>query len=223
MANNRHVRLSKRNKSENRHLWLLLFWVVYGIWFVLVERGFSRTFHTVWCPVDDWIPFCEWFVIPYIIWYVFLYGMILYLLLTDVPAFRRHMYFIILTYGITMVIYAIYPTCQALRPSQFPRNNPMTWLIQLLYTLDTPTNVCPSMHVIGSVAVVFAAWDTRRFQNAGWRVGFVVTAILICLSTMFIKQHSAVDVLAGLLLCGLAYPVVYGKRRKASSQKQNES
>ena len=39
----------------------------------------------------------------------------------------------------------------------------------------------------------------------------VVSVILICLSTMFIKQHSAVDFFAALPVCLLAEIIVYGK------------
>ena len=36
-----------------------------------------------------------------------------------------------------------------------------------LYAADTNTNVCPSIHVIGSFAVYFAARDIRRFRAKG--------------------------------------------------------
>ena len=71
------------------------------------------------------------------------------------------------------------------------------------------TNVCPSIHVIGSFAVYFAARDIRRFRAKGWRLGFLTMAVLISLSTVFLKQHSVLDVLAGLAVCAAAYPLIY--------------
>ena len=40
-----------------------------------------------------------------------------------------------------------------------------------------------------------------------------VLAVLICASTMFLKQHSACDVLGALLLCPFVYFLCYRKER----------
>lgn len=87
----------------------------------------------------------------------------------DVPAFRRMMYFVIVTYTITVLIYLFFPTCQNLRPEAFVRNNLLTRFIELFYSFDTNTNVCPSLHVIGSVAAMFGLWDCKALQSVGWK------------------------------------------------------
>lgn len=210
MIDYRKLRPSNLNSPEFRHLWLLLFWPLFGILFALVERGgLYATYTPVWCQLDDKIPFCEWFLIPYLFWFIFLVGMHIYLLLFDTKAFRRFMYFIYMTYTVTMVIYLIWPTCQQLRPSVFPRDNPLTRFMAWFYRFDTDTNVCPSLHVVGSMAVAFAAWDTPRFRKPGWKAAFMGTALLISISTVFVKQHSILDVFAAMVLCILAYIAVY--------------
>ena len=80
------------------------------------------------------------------------------------------------------------------------------------YTFDTNTDVCPSLHVVGSLAAYFGLRDCRRFRSRGWQIGSALAAAAICLSTLFLKQHSAVDVLAALPLCAIAYLLIY--RRK---------
>ena len=211
MVDYRKLRLHNLNSSEFRHLWLLLFWPVFGILFAMVEKDvFNPVYTPVWCPLDDRIPFCEWFLIPYLFWFVFLVGMHLYLLLFDVPAFRRFMYYIMITYGVTMAIYLIYPTCQELRPAAFARDNFLTRFMAAFYAFDTNTNVCPSIHVEGSIAVALAAWDTPRFQTPLWRTVFMGTALLISVATVFVKQHSVLDVFWALVLCAAAWVVVYG-------------
>ena len=224
MVDYRKLRLHNLNSSEFRHLWLLLFWPVFGILFAMVEKDvFNPVYTPVWCPLDDRIPFCEWFLIPYLFWFVFLVGMHLYLLLFDVPAFRRFMYYIMITYGVTMAIYLIYPTCQELRPEEFARDNFLTRFMAAFYAFDTNTNVCPSIHVEGSIAVALAAWDTPRFQTPLWRTVFMGTALLISVATVFVKQHSVLDVFWALVLCAAAWVVVYGipdakaKRRSANA------
>lgn len=210
MVDYRRLRPNNLTSPEFRHLFLLLFWIGFGICFGAAERLIPRTvWHPVHCPLDDRIPFCEWFFIPYMFWFVFLVGMHGYLLLFDIPAFKRFMYFIIITYSVTMVIYIVYPTCQELRPAEFPRDNFLTRFIAGFYQFDTNTNVCPSLHCVGSMAVAFAAWDTERFQKPGWKFAFTGMALLISVSTVFVKQHSLIDVLWAWLLCGAAYVIVY--------------
>lgn len=210
MIDYRKLRLSNLNSPEFRHVWLLLFWPVFGICFGLLERGgLQQVFHPVWCPLDDRIPFCEWFMIPYLFWFVFLTGMVIYLFFVDSRAFRRFMYFIMITYGVTLAVYVVYPTCQNLRPTVFPNDNVLTRIARAFYAFDTNTNVCPSLHVAGAMATAFGAWDTPRFRKIGWKIAFFLTAVLISVSTVFVKQHSVVDVGWAFLLCAAAYFLVY--------------
>ena len=223
MVDYRKLRFSNLNSPEFRHLWLLLFWGVFGICFVSLERLIPRTdYHVMWCPLDDRIPFCEWFLIPYLFWFVFLVGMHAYLLLFDTAAFRRFMYYIMITYTVTALVYIFYPTCQNLRPTEFARDNGLVRFMQAFYQFDTNTNVCPSLHVVGSMAVAFGAWDTKRFQTTGWRIAFMGTALLISVATVFVKQHSVLDVIWAFVLCGAAYVPVYaapGLRQGRSMRK----
>lgn len=155
----------------------------------------------MYCPLDDLIPFCEWFLIPYLFWFVYLVGMHLFALLYDVDAFKLMMKYIILTYSAAIIIYLIWPTCQQLRPASFERDNILTRFIAAFYQFDTNTNVCPSIHVIGSLAVMEAALWSKVIRSKGIKTAFVIVAILICISTVFMKQHSVLDILAALPIC----------------------
>ena len=116
-----------------------------------------------------------------------------------------------------MLIYIVFPTCQELRPEHFDEPNILTDFITGFYSFDTNTNVCPSLHVIGSFAAMFALWDCKRFQNVAWKIVFGIIAVCISLSTVFMKQHSAVDVIAALPVCALGWWLGYGKK-EASAQ-----
>ena len=185
-VNYREFRIHKLNTPEFSHVRLLLYWPIFGLLFLFLERlQPQRNYYPVYCGLDDIIPFCEWALIPYLFWFVFLIGTLVYTFFVDVPAFRRMMYFVIVTYTITVLIYLFFPTCQNLRPEAFVRNNLLTRFIELFYSFDTNTNVCPSLHVIGSVAVC------------------------ISLSTVFMKQHSIMDVLAALPVCFFGWWIAY--------------
>lgn len=206
----RQFRLRKLNTEPFRHLKLLLFWPIFGVLFTYVERlQPAREYDVVHCFLDDMIPFCEYFLIPYLLWFVALVGILLYTLLFDVRSFRKFMWFVIITYLVTVVIYLFFPTCQELRPATFPRDNVFTRFLAWFYTFDTNTNVCPSIHVIGALAVSFTAWHAKGLSTWAWRVFFTLLTVLICLSTVFLKQHSVLDVLAALPLCGVAYRLVF--------------
>lgn len=212
----RKFSLRKLNTEEFCHLKLLFFWPLFGLLFLYVERFYPVTsYYPVHCALDDMIPFNEFFVIPYLFWFVSLVGMSLYTLLYDIGAFRRYMKFIIITYLTAILVYFIFPTCQNLRPVVFERDNLFTQFISGLYQFDTHTNVCPSIHVIGALAVLFASWYVEKFRSKYWRTVSAITAALICASTVFLKQHSILDVLAALPICLIGYVFCYGKGKSA--------
>ena len=206
----RKFRLNQLNTDRFRHLKLLLFWPVFGLLFAYMERLRPVAhYHAVHCALDDMIPFCEYFLVPYLLWFVAVAGILVYTLLFDIKSFRRFMWFIILTYSAAILIYLLFPTCQQLRPEAFARDNVFTRFLGWFYTFDTNTNVCPSIHVLGAVAVLATAWHARGLSTPAWRGALTVLTVLICLSTVFLKQHSALDVAAALPLCAIAYRLVF--------------
>ena len=218
----RQFRLNRLNSPEFRHIKLLLFWPVFGVLFLVLERFSANVrYHPVHCALDDMIPFCEWFLLPYLFWFVYLVGSLVYTFFFDVPAFRRMMLFIIFTYTVTVIIYMVYPTCQNLRPPSFERDNLLTRIVSAFYHFDTNTNVCPSIHVIGSLASMFALWDTKRFSSTAMRALNLFTALMICISTVFMKQHSVIDVIAALPLCAAGFLLFFrptAPRRRTSER-----
>lgn len=211
----RNFRFRKLNTPEFSHLKYLIFWPIFGLMFFIVERLWIREYYyPIYCSLDDVIPFCEYFLIPYLFWFIFLVGIHIYTLLFDIEAFKKLMRFIIMTYSFAMLIYIIFPNCQELRPGIFERDNIFTRFMSEFYQFDTNTNVFPSIHVIGSVAVMLCAWDSRHFSTPGWKIVFGVTAGLISISTVFLKQHSVLDILAAIFICILGYEVVYRKDKE---------
>ncbi len=221
----RKFRFSKLSSPEFSHLLLLIFWPIYGLMFLAVERLIPREYYTpVVCAFDELIPFSEIFIIPYWAWFVFLIGMVIYLGIYDIENFKSYMYFIIISYSVTIIIYLIWPTCQLLRP-EITRDNIFARAVRGLYSFDTNTNVCPSIHVLGMVASFFGGIHARGMQSAPWRIFWVISLILVSLSTVFLKQHSIIDVLAAIVLSVVTYIAVYKiipKIKKRGMVKTNE-
>lgn len=215
----RKLRFYKLNTPEYEHLKYLAYWPVFGLLFLTVERLWVReSYYPISCPLDDIIPFCEYFLIPYLFWFVFLVGIHIYTLLYDTESFKKLMKFIMISYSAAMLIYILFPNCQELRPVAFERDNIFTRFMVGFYRFDTNTNVCPSIHVIGSVAVVLCAWHSKHFGTAGWRIVFAITAFLISISTVFLKQHSIVDIFAAIPICIIGYCLVYPQKPHKKKQ-----
>ena len=131
-----------------------------------------------------------------------------YFLLYNVDSFKRLQTFIIITQVIAMAIYIIFPSRQDLRPAEFPRDNFLTQCVALIYSADTNTGVCPSLHVAYSIGIA-SVWLKEKGVSRWWKMFVLVAVILICLATMFIKQHSAVDFFAAIPVCLIAEGFVY--------------
>lgn len=214
----RKFRPNLLNTDEFRHLKWLIFWPIYLLIFWAAERWIHFSYyHPMYSPIDDLIPFCEWFVIPYMFWFLYLAGIHLYAMIYEPTTLVRLIRFLIITHTVTMLIYFLYPTCQELRPTHFERDNILTRFMAAFYAFDTNTNVCPSIHVIDSIAVLGAAWHSDNLGSVGWRVFFVVSTTLISVSTVFLKQHSILDVLAALPLCAVAWVIVFPRKRRRGS------
>lgn len=203
-------RLSKLNTAEFSHLKLLFGWAVYFALYFITERFISaESCRPVHCFIDDLIPFCEVFLIPYVGWYLLVVGSLLYFALYNVENFKRLQIFIIVTQIVAMATYIIFPTRQDLRPTEFARDNFLTDCVGFLYSFDTNTGVCPSLHCAYSIGIA-SVWFKEKSASVSLKVFILIFVILVCLSTMFIKQHSAVDFFASLPVCLLAEVIACG-------------
>lgn len=207
-----------------KHFLLLLYWPLFLAVFKLAESGvFTKAYHLVQCPLDEGIPFCEYFVVPYVLWFLFVGGMAAYTVFFEKKAFVRYMSFIMITYTAALIAFFLFPTVQQLRPSVFTEPNLFTGMVIGIYSMDTNTNVCPSVHVIGQIAVLLAAFDCKRFAHRLWKIFFIIATIAVCASTVFIKQHSILDVFAALAVCLPAYFFVYRKTNRSVLGKESFS
>ena len=210
----RKLRFSNLKSEPYKHLKWLLFWPLFGLGFMFVERFYQvEYYYPMYCPLDDLIPFCEWFFIPYMLWFAYLVFMNLYTLFCDVDTFKRMTKYFALTYGAALLTYFIFPTCQELRPIAFENENFLTNMITGFYNFDTNTNVCPSIHVLGSFAVMEAAVWSKKIELKWIKIAFVALGLIISISTVFMKQHSILDVIAALPLCLFGHLLFFRKSK----------
>lgn len=198
---------------QYRHLLLLFGWVVYFALYFLTERLIPpQRCHVIHSPLDDIIPFCEAFVIFYILWYVLIAGSLGYFLLYSVDSFQKLQSYIIITQLLATAVFVLWPSRQELRPAVFPRQNLLTDMLGVLYKLDTPTGVFPSLHVAVSVGIA-STWLRHRQVHLWVRAAVTLLCVGVCLSVAFVKQHSVLDIAAAVPVCLVAEYLVFFRAR----------
>lgn len=194
-------------KTHKYSLWLLYF-VFYFPAFFLLER-FNGVKYIIDFAPDRLIPFCEWFVFPYFAWYITVPGSLLLFMLKDRDAFLKLCFLMFGSMTASLVIYVLFPNGIDLRVP-VEGNNIACRICKLLYSIDTPTNVCPSIHVSSSVAIDMAVQKSELFSGKrAARICSSVIMVLVCVSTLFIKQHSIIDVISGAALAAVLYIAAY--------------
>lgn len=189
---------------------LALYGVIYLAWFWLLEQRETRSYMVVHMNIDDYIPFCEVFVIPYLLWFVYVPAVLLYLFFYDREGYWKNVVFLCTGMTVFLIFSTFIPNIHHLRLKQFPRENIFTWMIGMLWKADTPTNLFPSIHVYNSLGAHFAVLNNVKLRSdKRIRYGSLVLCVSIILSTMFIKQHSMFDVLTAFIMGAVMYAAVY--------------
>ena len=111
---------------------------------------------------------------------------------------------------IFIVVSVIYPNGLDIRPKQLGHSNIALILVDLLYKIDTPTNVLPSIHIFNSIGMCMA-FSKSKHATSIMKKGTTILTIGIIISTFLIKQHGIIDALSAVVLSIILYVIVYKK------------
>lgn len=210
--------LTKQHRVQLRpYLWYQLYWVVYLVWFFTIDHLITTPKYIIWSPLDDKIPFCEWFFLPYCSWFLLLAGVLALLWWNDTPNYRRLCLCMFSGMTFCLIWYMLFPNGLALRPdlSTLGRENLGTFMMSLLWRADSPTNVCPSIHCQSSGCMALCISNSKLAQDRPWLKWLAWGwALLICASTVFTKQHSIIDVAWGLAMVIPWYFIFYFRKKE---------
>lgn len=198
-----------RQWTLERPVWFVaVFAAVYFSWFFLLEQ-FRQPVLIVHSSLDDIIPFCEYFIVPYLLWFVYIGAAFIYFLKKAPESFYNLCRYMFTGMIVCLVIYTVLPTGLELRP-ELTNDNIFSQLVGMIYSVDTSTNVCPSIHVFNSIAVNTIIQHSDVFKHKRLvHIGSYILAIAICMSTVLLKQHSIIDVFWGCVLGIVLYPLSY--------------
>ncbi|MBU3840996.1 MAG: phosphatase PAP2 family protein [Candidatus Ruminococcus intestinipullorum] len=203
--------------KKYKHAWVFLYAFIYLPWFMYLEKNITihSEFHVIHAEIDDKIPFIEYFIIPYFLWFVFVLAVFLYFFFTNIEEFYKLAKLSFIGMTLFLLISTIFPNGVELRPIEFTRDNIFIDMVKFLYRADTPTNVFPSLHVFNSVAASIAIYESQELKKHRYIcIGAYILTGFIILATMFLKQHSVIDVIGGLLMSYVLYQFIYVTEKK---------
>ena len=153
-------------------------------------------------PIDTRIPFIPWTVLIYwggvLLWIVNYIAGVRY----DKGNGGRFIAAHFTGVAVSFFFFVFFPT-EIVRP-EITGYSFCEWILKLTYQVDAGNNCFPSMHCFFS----WLSWiGVRRNRNIPWvyQVISLLIAVSICVSTLTVKQHYLVDVLAGIVLAEISY------------------
>lgn len=200
---------------------MAIYMVIYMPTFFWVESlEPAGGFHIIHTAIDDLIPVVEVFIIPYALWLPYLVIGMIAIAIRSRKLSRKTSYMLMAGMTLFIIISLAYPNALELRAHIPDRENIFMDLIKYLHSIDTPTDVLPSLHVYDAIVVAAGLHLTFKDNKVLLVLSDVLT-VLIVLSTMFIKQHSIIDVISAfvifipvfIIICFVINPV--GKETKS--------
>lgn len=210
-------------QSKYGHAIMVVYFLIYMPWFGWLNEFTPQRANIteIYSFIDDLIPFCELFVIPYFLWFAYIAAGYVFLFFNNRTDFLRMCAFLYIGMTTCLIIYMIFPNYQTLRIDYdtLGRSNFLIESLEILQAGDTPHDVFPSIHCLNSIGMNIALAKNDWCRKHSWVAhSATILTVLICLSTVFVKQHSILDVFGSLILSIPLYYISYKllfKKKKA--------
>jgi len=171
--------------------------IVYWGSHLIMKDSFHYDFTS---QLDRRIPFIKEWVVIYLLCYIF--WVINYVLIAREG--REHWFRFAFADYLSRIICAFFflllPTTN-IRP-EVPGEDIFSRLMRLVYSLDAPTNLFPSIHCLASWLCFVGIRNSKKIPF-WYKVFSCIFAILVLLSTQFTKQHYLIDIFGGVLIAEL--------------------
>lgn len=195
-----------RERVKNApYLLFLLIMPVLGYMYQLLNTH-PRNAVTVATSLDNEIPFVPIFIVPYVLWYVFIFGYLVYFCFKDKNVYLKTLTTIVVGELICFVIYFFFQTTVP-RP-QLQGEGILIDLVTLIYANDRPYNCFPSIHVLTTFAIMMGSLHIKN-KHTFHRMFIPIIGSSIIISTLFVKQHYLLDMIGSMFLVSFLYGIIF--------------
>ena len=160
--------------------------------------------------IDNNIKMVKIFIIPYIYSYAFWLFAPIVVSLTSKKNFYNYAIGLLLAYFVGFLFFTFMPTyINRVDEGVYDAlgNDILSKLIRLIYNNDGKEygyNLFPSYHCLISTYCYLGIRKQKEIST-GFKAYTLIMAILICMSTVFIKQHYFLDIIGGVLIAIICY------------------
>ena len=184
--------------------------------FYFLSKFLPLEYHIIHLELDDKIPFLPIFIIPYIFWYLYVPLPMIFVFFKYKEAFKKQAIIFFSGAFFCSLFFIVFPSAIDFRPTA-EGDGILLWLTRMIYENDTPpANVFPSLHCYEALTIHLTTFTAGPFKNRKiLRIASAVLVALICASTVFVKQHSFIDVIGGcvisIVFCLIGNKILRGK------------
>ncbi|MBU5483544.1 phosphatase PAP2 family protein [Clostridium sp. MSJ-11] len=184
----------ERIKSNIFHMLSLVSIPIINVFYALLNNA-NRGVYTIITEVDRNIPFVKEFIVPYIIWYPFIFLTLFYLCTKDLKIYYRTLISLNLGLIICYITYFLFQTTVP-RPILYG-DDLFTKLTRIIYYFDKPFNCFPSIHVLTCYLMIKGI---SFEENLFIKFSVYIVSTIIIISTLFVKQHVVLDLVSAILV-----------------------
>ncbi len=193
-------------KLEKKPILLCVGLVIFESLLYFVSKILQGPAHIMNGTIDNAIPFCVYFIIPYCFWYLLIFYIPYYYYKKDKDLFNKFYISYILMIILANIVYLVYPST-VVRP-EVTNSGILYWMTKVVFMVDTPAINCfPSLHCGVITLMLLASLESNKLSNSH-KLFMGVCMLVICASTLLIKQHAFIDAIGGITLATIIYLVI---------------
>jgi membrane-associated phospholipid phosphatase len=194
----------KKIKENIMALCLMMSIPLLNILYGVLNNG-DRGVYSLMTDIDRGIPFLKIFIIPYVAWYLFLSGTLVYFCLKNRETYYKTL--ISLDLGL-LICYGVYFFYQTTVPRPLlVGEDTLTRMVSWVYATDQPFNCFPSIHSLASY-LMFKGIRHSSIRNKRNQLIISSIAFTIILSTLFVKQHAVLDAIVAIFLGEILFNLI---------------
>lgn len=191
---------------KEKFLAIIVFWIMAAVtYFATPKLIFFKPDVMPFVRLDYVIPFWSWTVLIYLT----LYAQVTLVFLTvKNRIILRNLFWAYMISGLILAgFYLLIPTTHNYPPPVHHCKNYLDEVVLWLRRADVAANQFPSGHALFSMLGPFFLLSAGRYRKG---LLFLIWGILVALSTLTVKQHNVVDVVAGVFFA-FAFGYLFGE------------